>query len=66
MSDEIVKVKKSDLERLIDANTEAYRILDNLGSQAEETATAIKDAYRALEDAPSEMSEIIIEEEGEE
>lgn len=63
MGDEIVKVKKSDLEALINANTEAYNILYEITSTTSEVVTAVNRAFSALEVAPSEMSEIVIEDE---
>lgn len=65
MTDEIVKVRKSELEKLIQANTEAYNLLDEIDTQATNVEEGIKKAFRTLEDAPSELSDIIVEDEEE-
>lgn len=61
--DEIVKVKRSDLQGLIDANIEAYNILDEIDKYADDTSEGIKRAFRRLEDVPSEVSDMIVEDE---
>ena len=63
MEDKVVKVKQSDLERLIDANTKAYNLLDEITISSTEVAEKVKEACSTLEDAPSELSDIVIEEE---
>ncbi len=63
MADDIVKVKKSDLEKLLDANTKAYQILDEITGSAKDVAEMVNAAFSILEDAPREMGDIIIEEE---
>lgn len=64
--DKIVKVKELDLKALIDANVKAYNLLDEITLAATEVEEKTKRAFRALEEAPNEMSDIVIEEEGEE
>jgi len=66
VEDTIVKVKKSDLEKLIDANTKVYNILDDITISSTEVGEKVKEAFSILEDAPSEISDIIVEEEVEE
>jgi len=61
--DKVVKVKQSDLERLIAANIEAYNKLDEISTSATDVEMGIKEAFRALEDMPTELSEIVTEEE---
>jgi len=63
MEDKVVKVKQSDLERLVDANTKAYNLLDEITISSTEVAEKVKEACSVLEDAPSEVGDIIIEEE---
>lgn len=65
MADEIVKVKKSELEALIDANTKAYNILDELTTPATDIEEGIRKAFSALEDAPTEVSSMIVEDDEE-
>jgi len=62
---EIVKIKRSDLKALMDANTEAYNLLDNISTYVSEVETAIKRSLSVLEDVPSDMSDLIIEDEDE-
>lgn len=61
--DKIVKVKRSDLQGLIDANIEAYNILDEIDKYADDTSEGIKRAFRRLEDVPTEISDMIVEDE---
>lgn len=61
--EEIVRVKKSDLEKLINANVEAYNKLDEISTSATDVEEGIKSAFRTLEDMPTELSDIIVEEE---
>lgn len=63
--EEIVKVKKSDLETLINANVKAYNLLDEIKASTAEVEEKVREAYSELEAAPSEMSDIIVEEEEE-
>lgn len=63
MEDVIVKVKKSDLERLIDANVKAYNLLDEITNSSVEVGEMVNKAFGTLEEAPSEINDIIIEEE---
>lgn len=58
--DEIVKIKKSDLEALLNANDKAYKILDNISTSASEINEGIINAVSALEDCPSYIDYIII------
>jgi uncharacterized protein YjgD (DUF1641 family) len=60
MSDEIVKVKRDDLERLVNNSIEAYNLLDEAGSDLSDVANKLRKAYNALEDSPPEMSDIIV------
>ena len=64
--DTIVKVKKSDLEALINANVAAYNLLDEVKTASSEVEQKVREAYNELEVAPSEISDIIVEEEVEE
>ena len=61
--DKVVKVKQSDLERLIAANIEAYNKLDKISTSVSDVEMGIKEAFEALEDMPTELSEIVTEEE---
>ena len=62
MADEIVKIRKVDLKALIDANIEAYNLLDDIGAFAlSDISGSIKKATSTLEAAPSDMSDIIVE-----
>lgn len=64
MNDEIiVKIKKSDLQALIDANTEAYNLLDEASTFASNAAENVKRAFSILEDVPLEINDIIVEDE---
>lgn len=61
--DEIIKVRRSDLQELIDANIEAYNILNEIDKYADDTSEGIKRAFRRLEDVPTEVSDMIVEDE---
>lgn len=66
MSDDtVVRVKRIDLEKLIDANVKAYNILDNISYSSVEVGEKVKEAISILEDVPCELCEdiIIVEEE---
>jgi len=63
MSDEIIKVRKSELQKLLDANVEAFSILDGLTTDIDDVNSLVKKAFRSLEDAPAEISDMIINEE---
>lgn len=63
MDDKVVKVKQSDLERLIDSNTKAYNLLDEITISSTEVAEKVREAFSILEEAPSELSDIVVEEE---
>jgi len=64
MADEVVKIKKSDLEKIINANVEAYNILDEVTTDATDVADKVKKAFSALEEAPSEIGDVIVEDDG--
>lgn len=64
--DKIVRVKKKDLQGLIDANTEAYNALDNITMSLDNVQEGVKKAFNALEDAPTSVDDLIVEDEEEE
>jgi len=66
MSDEFIKVNKKELERILEANTEAYNLLDEISSSAEDVHDKIVRAKSQLESVPSEISDLTVEEDKEE
>jgi len=63
MEDEIVKVKKSDLEAIINANTEAYNLLDEITLCTSEVEEKVRKAHSTLESVPNELDGVIVKEE---
>lgn len=63
--DDIVKVKRSDLQGLIDTNMEAYNLLDEIVTASHNVSDKVSKAFKTLEDAPTEVSDIIVEDEDE-
>lgn len=61
--DAIVKIKKSELERIIDKVARAYNVLDETRAVADDLADKIREAYKELEDLPVDSTDIIEEEE---
>lgn len=65
MNDAIVKIKQSELTKILDATVEAYNLLDEAKAQADEVADKVLKAYRLLEDIPADVSDVIEEDEEE-
>ena len=61
--DVLVKIRRSELTKILEATIEAYNVLDEVKREADEVADKVTKAFLILEDIPVEISDIIEEEE---
>ena len=61
--DVLVKIRRSELTKILEATIEAYNILDEVKREADEVADKVNRAFLILEDIPVEISDIIEEDE---
>lgn len=59
----MVKVRRAELTKILEATIEAYNILDEVKREADEVADKVTKAFLILEDIPVDIEDIIEEEE---
>lgn len=59
--DELVKISRIELTRILDATVEAYNLLDGIKVPLADAVDRIERVYRLLEDIPADVTDVIEE-----